>query len=72
MMGHVKNKAPVQTIVYTIMYAVESDQSLENNEGPLDHLRQYGMAEVLATRVVNKKLEDVTVDDAPPFDQSRT
>ena len=64
-----KKKAPVQTIIYTIMYAVESEQSLENNEAPLDHLRQYGMAEVLATKIVNKKLEDVEVTDAPPFVQ---
>ena len=62
-----KKKAPVQTIVYTLIYAVESEQALEGIESPLDTLRGYGMAEVLATKVVNKKLEDVTIDDAPPF-----
>lgn len=65
----VKKKAPIQTIIYTIMYAVESEQSLERDEAPLDHLRQYGMAEILSTKVVNKKLEDVDISDAPPVQE---
>lgn len=54
-----------QTLVYTLMYAVEIDQSLTDNEAPLDHLRQYGAAEVLSCKVVNKPLDQITAADAP-------
>jgi hypothetical protein len=58
-------KAKPQTIIYTIVYAIEAGQSLEGDEAPLEHLRQYGMAEVYASKVVDKPLDEVTMADAP-------
>lgn len=56
---------PKQTIVYSLLYAIEANDSLQDTESVLDHLRQYGHAEVIAVSVLNKPLEDVGAGDLP-------
>lgn len=54
-----------QTLVYTIFFAVPVGTELTPECDVLDHLREYGAADVIAVRAVNKDFDKVTVADAP-------
>lgn len=59
-----KVESNVKTLVYTIVYAVEASTSLTTDVDVIDHLREFGMAEIVDVKVVNKPLEKITVEDA--------
>jgi hypothetical protein len=52
-----------KTIVYTIVYAIDAEHSLDGGgESILDTLRGYGAAEIIDVKVVDKSVDQFCLD----------